>query len=262
MQIQFFRGLFGLLPLLLIALLRRESLHFQSRRPWLQVARAALGIGSTVLFVLAYRQMQLADAVAIGYAAPIFVTALSVPLLREKVGLHRWSAVAVGFAGVLIVAQPGTGVVQEAALLAVAGTLLYALMIIATRRLGGCDSVLTTMLFSTVLYIVLTAPVMPFVWVRPSVLEFAGLGAIGLIAGLGMFLFVEAYRLAPAAVVAPFDYTAMGWAALFGYLFWAEVPQTTTMLGISVIAAAGLYIVHRERVRGSGATVRLRKGAA
>ncbi|MDX1710730.1 MAG: DMT family transporter, partial [Rhodovibrionaceae bacterium] len=256
LQIQFFRGVFGLIPLLIVARLRHEPLRFCSQRPWLQVLRAVLGISSTALFVLAYRQMPLADAVTIGYAAPIFVTALSVPLLSEKVGLHRWSAVVVGFIGVLIVAQPGAGMASEGALLAISGTVLYALMILATRRLGGSDSVLTTMLYSTVLYIAITAPAMPFLWVAPNAGEFLAFAMIGMIAGLGMFLFVEAYRLAPAATVAPFDYTAMGWAALFGYVIWAEVPSPTTVLGIAVIAAAGLYIVHRERVRGSGAASR------
>lgn len=247
LQIVFFRGLFGLLPLALIAWSSGGGwATLRSRRPGLQVSRGLCGLAANACFILAYRSMPLADAVAIGYAAPIFVTALSVPLLSERVGAHRWSAVAVGFLGVLMIARPGVGVFDWGAALAVLGTLSYALTILATRRLAGSDATACTMLYSTGLYAIVCSLALPAVWVTPSRQDLALFVALGALGGLGMFLFVHGYRFAPAATLAPFDYTAMGWASLFGFAVWGDVPAWLTLAGIAVIVASSLYITHRE----------------
>ncbi|RDD63700.1 DMT family transporter [Ferruginivarius sediminum] len=249
LQIVFFRGLFGLLPVALILLWHGGGTAvLRSRRPGVQVLRAVLALAANICFILSYRAMPLADAVAIGYAAPIFVTALSVPMLSERVGVHRWSAVLVGFLGVLLVARPGVGVFEPAALLAIFGTLLYALSIIATRRLGTLDAAITTMAHSTSLYVIICALALPFVWVTPTWTDLAFFLALGLVGGVGMFCFVQAYRMAEATKLAPFDYTAMVWATIFGFAIWGEVPTLWSVAGISVIAGSGLYIVHREHV--------------
>jgi len=255
-QLVFFRGLFGLLPVVLI--LAHDGggpKRLVSARPGLQVLRAVSAFVANVLFVLSYRAMPLADAVAIGYAAPIFVTALSVPLLSERVGAHRWAAVVVGFLGVVLVARPGDGVWNPAALLAVGGTLSYAICIIATRQLRTYDRTVTTMFHSTGLYVLLGAVTLPFVWVTPSWPDLLLLTVMGCVAGGGMFFFVQAYRFAEATAVAPFDYTAMAWAMLFGFALWGEVPRWTSFAGIAIIILSGLYIVHREAV-----TARRRRG--
>jgi drug/metabolite transporter (DMT)-like permease len=253
-QLIFFRGLFGLLPLfVLLALDERRFANLRSANPRLQVARALSAFIANVLVVVSYQFMPLADAVAIAYAAPIFVTALSVPLLGERVGVHRWSAVLVGFLGVLLVAQPDSGVVDVGAIFAVAGTFSYALCNITTRRLGAVDAPMTTMLWSTMLYTAFGALTLPWAWTTPTPAQIPGLMAMGCIATGGMFFYVRAYKYAEAGKLAPFDYTAMGWAALFGFLVWGEIPQLMTWLGIAVIALSGLYIVHRETVRRRGA---------
>lgn len=249
-QIVFFRGLFGLLPVALLFVHERAGpSRLISRRLDLQLLRAGTALGANICFILAYRSMPLADAVAIAYAAPIFVTILSVPLLSERVGVHRWSAVAVGFLGVLLVAQPGVGVFDPAALFAITGTLLYALMMIVTRRLGQIDPTVCTMAHSTVLYVLACGLALPFVWVTPSWADLALFLVLGFVSGAGMFCFMQAFREGEAATIAPFDYTAMAWAILFGFLIWGDVPGWITLAGICVIVMSGLYIMRRERVR-------------
>lgn len=248
-QIMFFRGAFGLVPFAAYALLFSSRAALRSRQPKLQVVRAALGFSANLFFIYAYRQMPLADAIAIGYAAPIFVVFLSVPLLSEKVGLWRASAAFVGFTGVLMIAQPGPGIFTSGALYAMAGTLCYALLLIVTRRVGSSDSALCTVLISTGLYTLAAATLLPSVWVTPNGQDLALLSAVGLVATTAMLLFVFAFRHAEAAVLAPLDYVSMLWAALFGFFVWGEIPTAWAVAGMATIAGSGLVITARERLR-------------
>lgn len=252
LQIVFFRGLFGLVPIAFFVLhagARSGKLpRLRSRRPDLQLARAVTALAGSSCLILSYRFLPLADAIAIGYAAPIFVTLFSVPLLSERVGVHRWTAVGIGFLGVMMVARPGVGIVDPAALLPILGAVFYALSLIATRKVAAWDASECTMLHSTGFYVVACLLALPFVWVTPSLADMALFLALGLVAGCGMFLLVGSYRHADAAVIAPFDYLSMLWAVLFGFTIWGEVPSSWTVAGISVIALSGLYIVHREQL--------------
>lgn len=248
-QIMFFRGLFGLLPLVLLLAWEPGPPQLRSHRVELQLVRALLALLSTVCFIIAYRSMPLADALAIGYAAPIIVTILSLPLLAERVGIHRWGAVILGFLGVLLIIQPGVGVFDPAALWAMLGAALYALMIITTRRLGSIDTTACTMLHSNVFYIVACGAALPFIWVTPDAFDLALFVAVGLLTGAGMFFFVRAYYHSQAATIAPFDYTAMVWAILIGLLVWDDFPDALTLIGMAIVAAASLYITRREAVR-------------
>ena len=249
-QLVFFRAFFGFLPLfVLVGLDSRGWRNIVSAAPKTQVVRAGSAFIANALIVLSYRFMPLADAVAIGYAAPIFVTVLAAPILAEHVGRDRWAAVLIGFGGVLLVARPSSGLIDPGALFAIAGTFCYAICIIATRRLGAADAPLTTMLWSTALYVVFGATTLPWVWTTPTLAQLPALVMIGCLATAGMFFFVRAYRYAEAASLAPFDYMAMGWAVVFGFVVFGEVPQPGAVVGIAVIVATGLYIVHRESRR-------------
>lgn len=248
-QIMFFRGAFGLIPLALLLAWERRPQRLVSRRLDLQIARALLGLFSTTCFILAYRTMPLADALAIGYAAPIVVTILSMPLLSERVGFHRWSAIIVGFFGVLLIIQPGVGIFDPAALWAMGATVLYGLMIIITRQLGFIDSTPCTMLHSNLVYMLGAGVVLPFVWVPPDVVDFGLLMAVGIVTGIGMFFFIRAYFHGQAATIAPFDYTALIWAILIGFLIWGDLPNWVTLAGMVIVAGAGLYITRREAIR-------------
>lgn len=248
-QIMFFRGLFGFLPFAAWVLITRQGGLLRSGQPLVQLLRALFGFSANLFFIFSYREMPLADAVAIGYAAPIFIVFLSVPLLSERVGIHRASAAFVGFLGILLIAQPGTGVFSAGALYALAGTLCYSLLIITTRKIGFSDSALCTVVWSSGLYALACAMVMPFVWTTPGPLDSGLLVVIGLLGGTGMLLFAQAYRHAKASVLAPFDYTAMVWAVVFGFLVWGDIPGPAAVAGMIVIAATGLYLMHHERLQ-------------
>ncbi len=249
-QIVFFRGLFGLLPLAALLLWERAPPPtLISRRPSLQVLRASLALGGIICFILAYRSMPLADTLAISYAAPIIVTLLSVPLLAESVGLHRWCAVAVGFFGVLLIIQPGTAMFDPVAFWAILGTTLHALMMLTTRWLSRFDATVCTMAHSTVIFIIGCGVALPFVWVAPDWLDLLLFCALGIVAGSGMFCFIRAFALGPAATIAPFEYTALLWATALGFLIWGDLPNHLAVSGMVIVAAAGLYILRRETIR-------------
>lgn len=245
-QIIFFRGIFALIPCAFIVHRSGGWAALRTRRLHLHAGRAALLIGALVCYYLAIRTMPLADAIAIAFAAPLFMTALSVPLLGERVGPRRWLAVVVGFAGVLIVARPGTGVIDTAALLAVAASLFYAVSTIVTRNLTRNDSSAAIILFFTISTIVTTAGFMPFQWVTPNAADAALLACLGLLGGVGAYLVVQSLRHAPVSVIAPYDYSGLVWAALFGFWFWGDVPGPAVLTGAAVIIGSNLYILRRD----------------
>jgi|SRR5579859_1235558 len=248
-EVMFFRSLFALLPLALLVMRGGGRRALQSRQPWLQAARALIGFVSLICFFEAFALMPLADVVAIGFAAPLFVTALSVPLLGEQVGWRRWSAVLVGFAGVLIMVRPGSGLFGFAAIVALLGTLTYALSIIIIRRLSTTDRDAATVASFTVFAVLATGAALPFYWVTPAGSDWIMLIAMGLLGGAGQIAFTRAFALAPPVIVAPFDYANMLLATTLGYLIWGDVPTLAVLAGAVLVIASGLYIVYREAIR-------------
>jgi drug/metabolite transporter (DMT)-like permease len=198
------------------------------------------------------RALPLAEAVAIGYAAPIFITALSVPLLGEAVGVRRWSAVCVGFAGVLVMIRPGAAVFEASSLVALLAALFYAFAMIFIRRLGRTESTACIAFYFTLTCAVVSAPFLPLQWVAPDLPQAILLVAVGLIGGVAQLAVTAAFRAAPAAVVAPFDYSSMLYVTVIGYAVWGEMPDRLIFAGAAVVIASGLYILHRERVRHAG----------
>lgn len=245
-QIIFFRNLLAFLPLSYfiyraggIAVLRTERLSGH-------LIRGVVGLAAMVCVFLSFALLPLAEAVALQLSGPIFLTALSVPLLGERVGVRRWSAVIVGFIGVLIMTRPGTGVFQPAALLAIGGALFYALAMISIRWLSATERAESIVFYFTCFATVLAAVVLPFEWVMPDALGLLVLCTIGLLGGFAQLAMTQAFRLAPVAVVAPFDYAALVFAVLFGLLFWREVPDIFLLAGSVVVVGSGLYILYRE----------------
>lgn len=219
-----------------------------SAAPLLQIARGVCAIGATLFFVQGLSYLEVPEITAIVFVSPIFVMALSVPFLGEVVGIRRWAAALVGFAGVLVIVRPGTGSFQIAALLPVASALVGAGAAVITRRLRA-DSAETTMLWTAVIgFAAVTALVLPH-WSAPSSFEVACgvVGGLGFAAGQVMCVF--AYRLAPVSVIAPFGYVQMLSAGILSYAFWGVVPGASTLFGAAMIAASGIYSAHRERRR-------------
>ena len=245
-EVTFFRNLFALLPAvaMVAAAGGRECLRTEHRLG--HVWRGVIGLTSMGLLFWSYHLMPLADAVAISYAAPLFVTALSVPLLGERVGPYRWGAVAVGFVGVLIIVQPGGAVLGKGALVALAAAVAYALAMIAMRQLGRTERPVTTVFYFTVIATVLSGLTLPFSWITPTWEGFGLMALMGLAGGGSQYFSTRAYALAPAVVIGPFSYAGLLWATLLGWLVWGDVPSLTVTVGAGIVIASGLLILFRE----------------
>ncbi|GAB4173631.1 MAG: DMT family transporter [Thalassobaculales bacterium] len=225
----------------------RGSLVVHSWRA--QAVRAILMVGGQVFFVAGLAFLPLADAVAIGFATPLFITALAPLLLSEAVGWRRWAAVAVGFAGVVIIVGPTGGGMQLAALLPLIGALVSALRDLVTRRISRYESSHAILVVTTGATAVLCMAVAVFDWRAMAGFDLALLAVAAVMASIAHLLMIEAFRLAEAALVAPFKYSTMIWSVLLGWLIWGAVPGTQVWIGAALVVASGLYILHRERVR-------------
>ncbi|WP_085901696.1 DMT family transporter [Kiloniella majae] len=245
------RNLFSL-PLAITLVAKTGGLAtLKSDRPLLLLARSSLIIFAAGSFYAALPFMPLAEVFAIAFVAPLFTTVLSVIFLKEKVGFHRWAVVFIGFGGVLVILQPGTDTFQPAAILPVIAAFVYALLMIMTRKLRHHCSSSGMTFWGTVTTVCLasTSLVLPweaFSWTLPSNTDLLMLMGMAAVATTAHFLTGQAYRYAPAAVIAPFDYTMLIWGLIFGWIFWDEIPEAHVMLGASIIIASGLYIIYRE----------------
>lgn len=268
-QIVFLRGLVGLLPILLLIRLEAGRWSFRSERPYMSVLRGLLGFTCFTAYYLAVAALPLAVAVTLFFSSPLFVTALAGPVLGERIGWRRWLAVLVGFAGVLAIVRPDGGALDPAMAFGIFAAVTYAVMVLITRRIAKRVSGSTMSLYAMLTFIAASGllglllgdgrfaggghPSSEFLlraWVLPGWRDAGLIAVCGLIAGVGFYCLSQAYRVAAPSTVAPFEYCALPWAVLWGFLFWAEIPRPTTWLGIFLIVAGGLYIVHREGARG------------
>lgn len=244
-QLVFFRSVFAFVPLAPF-IFRAGTGLLKTRRPWLHAGRCFAGITSMFAYFYALGFLPLADLTAINFTMPLFVTALSVPLLGERVGWRRWTAVAVGFGGVLLITRPGGGMLDPLILIALFSAFGYAIAVICMRRLGSTDSSATTTFYFTATSAVISALLLPFFWQTPNATEWVVLILIGIVSGGAQLMMTLGYRYAPAAIVAPFDYIALVWAALLGFVIWGEIPTAWTVSGAAIVIASGLYILRRE----------------
>jgi len=248
-QVVALRSWFGL-PLLCIFALHQGGLkNLKTRRPMVHVGRYLLVLALSFSFFWALSQMKLVDAIAITFAAPIFITALSVPLLKEPVGLHRWLAIGIGFCGVLIMLRPGMGVFQWAALVVIGSAVVYALLMITTRAFKSTESTAALMLYPQLGMSLTGIAFAPYFWVTPSLGDVGLFALAGLFGSVGVMCLTHAFRLGPAAVISPFEYSALIWATLLGFLLWGELPDKYTLVGAGIVILSGLYIVYRETVK-------------
>lgn len=244
-QVVWARYVFHVL-ILAVFLGRRLRATLRTRRLGLQLLRSLFLLGATGLFFSALSFIQLAEASAIMFVAPLLVTALAVPLLGERVGPRRWASVLVGFLGALIIIRPGGGTVQIAALFALGAAGSYALYQITTRLLSHSAAPLTTLAYSAALGALVSSAAVPFFWVAPDFTGWVTMVGLGLIGGLGHFTLIKAFEAAPAATVTPFGYASLIWATLYGFLMFGDLPDLWTVVGAAIIAGSGLYIFHRE----------------
>jgi drug/metabolite transporter (DMT)-like permease len=269
LQIVFVRSLVAMGLFAFLIWREHDSVSFPIQRPWLHVVRGSLGLMSFTTYYMAIAALPLATVTAVAFAAPLFVTALSALVLREPVDRRSWWAVLAGFAGVLIVMRPGASTFEPAALLAVLSALCYAISQTITRHLGRTDTGATIVLTSTVVTIVVAAisglisgggdhgaglhPSLAFLvrgWTVPPWGVLGRMALCGLISGVGIYCLTQAYRVAPGSTVAPFEYIMIGWAVLWGYVFWRDIPGPATAIGVVTTIGAGVYVLqHQARIQ-------------
>ncbi|HEX6956781.1 MAG TPA: DMT family transporter [Ferrovibrio sp.] len=249
-QIMFFRSFCAFPPILAMAAQGpRGFAILRSRRLVGHGLRSVYGLAAMLGFFFSYSFMPLADVTAISFSGPIFIAFLSIWLLREKVGLHRWSAILVGFVGMIVIIRPGQGLLHNGALIVVGATLLYALAMIQIRKLSETEPSTTTAFYFTAFCTLITGLLLPWFWVTPRLGDLPLLVGVGLIGGTAQLFMTRAYGLAPASVAAPFDYTHLIWSVLFGWYIWGDFPDLQTWIGCAIVVASGLYILYRETVR-------------
>lgn len=246
LQILFLRNLIALPFAALIAWRMGGVGALRSRKPATHLFRGMLWVGAAFLFFTSLSLMGLAEATALVFVAPLFITAISALVFRDPVGWRRWTAVVVGFLGVLIVVRPGTTAFQLASLLPVATAFVYALLMVSARWLDPRESVWTLLLYLTGSGALVSGLIVPVVWVPVRSEDLWLFFAIAIFGTAGMTMMTQAFRLAPAAVVAPFDYTALVWATVLGWLIWREIPDAMTFVGAAVIIASGAFMIWRE----------------
>ncbi|GHD62773.1 hypothetical protein GCM10017083_52050 [Thalassobaculum fulvum] len=249
-QIILFRCAPALIPLILYLPMQGGWSALKTRRPGWHLVRTVAGIGSMYVGFYAIARMAFADYVAISFTAPLFGTLLSIPFLGERVGVWRLGAVGLGFAGALLTVGPVAGNLDPMALFAVGSAFGYGVAMIAMRKLGSTDKSSATVFYFTVAGALSSLVLLPAQWVTPTLEDLSLLLAIGLVGGVAQIFMTEAFRLAPPSVVAPFDYTAMLWALAFGWFVFGTFPGPGVLMGASLICASGLFIIHRETVRG------------
>jgi drug/metabolite transporter (DMT)-like permease len=221
----------------------------RSARPRLQIGRAILISAEMTFVVFGYQTVPLADAHAIFALTPLVVTALSVPLLGEQVGLRRWIAVGVGLLGVLIIVRPGFAEITPGMLIMLGCCIMYAFYQIMTRIAGRHDAAATSMVWQTVGGTIALSLVGPFFWTPPTTGQWLLLGGIAALGVFGHYGLVLALQFAPAVVVQPFTYTMLIWAALSGWIVFGDVPSIYVVMGAMLIVASGLYAAWREKLR-------------
>jgi len=218
-----------------------------TRRAGAHALRAGLSIGALLTFFAALRELPLATSIAISFASPLFMTVGSVLLLGERVGWHRWLAVVVGFAGVVVIAWPDAGgMISWPAALMVLSSLFFALSMITVRWLARTETDIAMLFYQNAGMMLAGVAGLPFVWQAPTP---AGLGVIAAMAVtlvIGQVFMIRAFRAAPVAVVAPFEYLELLWASLIGYAVWSEEPAAHVWIGAAIVVASGLYITWRE----------------
>jgi drug/metabolite transporter (DMT)-like permease len=229
--------------------LRGWARLLRTRRLGLQITRSVLLLVVTVSYFGAIHYVPLADAAAVAFLEPLLIVALAHVFLKERVGLRRWIAVAVGLAGVLIVIRPGFGMAHWGILLAVLTAICAAVYVVLTRVCAEYDSAATSLAYSSLAGVIGLSLVMPFVWQPADYahwLMFLGLGVAG---GCGHFLVIKAFAKAPGSTLAPFLYVQMLWIVAAGWFWFGDWPVWSTWVGIGLIVGSGLYSLHRERVR-------------
>jgi drug/metabolite transporter (DMT)-like permease len=245
----FFRSFVALLPSFILVMRAGGVQVMRTNRLGGQFGRAVIWGGSNVASFFAYHLLPLADAVALTFAAPLFLTALSYPIIKERVSRERWIAVSVGFAGVLVMAHPsgagstlGIGGAITCAVCNAIGTL-------TVRDLCRTEHSASIVTWTAIFMTLMALPALPFFWVTPTPVDFLLFCSIGLIGGISQYWTTQALHYAPAAAVSPFNYTALIWGSIIGLVVWGDLPTPPIIIGAAIVTLTGLYLLRAEAWR-------------
>ncbi len=230
------------------AALARQVLVSTRKGPLL--LRGVVILGAWLCYYRAARDLQLAELVTIYFAAPLMVTALSVMLLKEQVRWQRWAGTGIGFVGVIVACEPGGAVSAVPILLTLLAALLWAYSNILVRRISAFETTMTQMLFSNAAFVAFCAVTLPWTWTYANAQDIALMVAIGIAGAAAQYILLESFRLAPASLIAPFEYTSLLSAFALSFLIWGDVPRIAVFLGAALIIASGALVIGTEWLEG------------
>ena len=220
--------------------------QMKTSRPVLHLMRSIALMFGTLTFFTALIYLSMPEAVAINFAAPLMVTALSIPFLGEKVGPRRWVAIVIGFLGVLVIIRPGLGVMHWAAILPLLTAVFYAAYQIMTRIAGRTEDTKTSLFWTSTVGVIVMSCIVPFVWTEPNLLSWGIMVAMGAVFGLGHYLLIRAFEVSAVSTLSPFLYTQIIWVTIISVIIFDQIPDNWSFLGTAIVIASGLYLWHRE----------------
>ena len=245
-QVMFFRGLFGILPTYFLIPKDRIKTFYKTKRPWEHFFRCIMGLMALIAIIIALRELPLAVVVSLSYAAPLFITILSIFLLSEKVGIFRWIAVLIGFIGVIFISEPGFKNLNYLYLLPLVFCTGMAFVTITIRKLSTTEPIWLISIFFSIIILIASLTTIPFGWIMPNFKDFILLALIGVTGGSANLFLTQSYKLSEVSLVAPLKYLSLIFAIIFGYLIWNEIPTLKTLVGASLVVLASLIIFRRE----------------
>ena len=245
-EVLFFRGFFGLLPTYFLIPKDKLKTFYTTTRSKEHLFRCLMGLMALIAIVVALRELPLAVVVSLSYAAPLFITVLSIFLLSEKVGIFRWLAVLIGFIGVIIIAEPGFKGMNYLYFLPLIFCIGMAFVTITIRKLSTTEPIWLISIFFTITISIAGLATIPMGWVMPNFQDFVLLALIGVTGGSANLFLTQSYKLSEVSLVAPLKYLALIFAIIFGYLIWNEIPTIKTLIGASLVIFASLIIFKRE----------------
>lgn len=248
-EVAFFRSLFAFSAVALMILPRTGWAVLRTSRYREHLQRGLSQFGSMTCIFLAFQTLSLGAAVAISFSAPLFTTLLSILVLKERVGIHRWSALIVGFVGVLVVTHPGAGTLTWGAFFALANAILISSVAIAIRRMSATESAETLTLYQMSVITLCTLFVLPLGYRMPAWYDALAMAVAGLGNGIAQLWWTRSLSLAPPSAVVPFNYLSLVWATILGFAIWGDVPTPALFAGSAIVVASGLYILWRETLR-------------
>ena len=245
-EVIFFRGFFGLIPIFLLIPRERLRNFYQTKRHKLHFQRCLSGLIALIAIFISLRKLPLATVVSISFAAPIFITIMSIFFLNEKVGMYRWLAVLVGFIGIIIITEPGLNSFNIYYLYPIIFCIGLSYVAIVIRRLSLTEPIWLIGFYFSFTIMMTSFLTLPYGWIMPSLKDFILLSLVGILGGAANLLLTQSYKFSEVSLVSPLKYLSLLFAIFFGYLIWNEIPGYKTLIGASLVILSSIIIFRRE----------------